>query len=290
MLDVYESLARTPVSPDPMEITWAELRKVPTGLGVQDGVFLSPHTRLPSDTRLARVRLLEPSRSYHRLVVLFAANNDHGYKSRSRSAVRLARRGIASLILENPFYGTRRLGTGGPTTVLDTMMMGRATVEEGVALISAMARPGLMLAVSGYSMGGGVAAMVGALTEHAVATAAVAPSHSPGPVFTGPVISGAVDWDALEGPDPVARLGRLLGASSTLNYPPPAHARASIFAIGSEDGYIPRPAFDALPRHWPGSERRMLPGGHVSNHYFIGRSVALIEESFGRLENLLSRL
>ena len=46
-----------------------------------------------------------------------------------------------------------------------------------------------------------VAAMVGALTQHPVATAALAPSHSPGPVFTGPVVSHAVDWLALADPE-----------------------------------------------------------------------------------------
>ena len=91
------------------------------------------------------MQLLSPSVAPSRVVILFAAHNDHGYETRMRLGRHLAEHGIASLILENPFYGRRRPLDGRKrpvTTVAELLVMGRAAVTEGRALVAALRAQG----------------------------------------------------------------------------------------------------------------------------------------------------
>ena len=72
------------------------------------------------------------------------------------------------MILENPLYGDRRTDPGDDRplgSVSDFAVMGRAAVVEGRALLAHFHRRGLHTGVGGFSMGGNIAAFVGALDD-----------------------------------------------------------------------------------------------------------------------------
>lgn len=247
----------------PATIAWGEERRRDATV-VKDGTFPSPAGHLPAASRMARVRMLSPHLPDGRLVVMMAAWNDHGYRTRTGLATRLVARGVTSVMLENPYYGTRRAWDDPPIrTVADFAVMGRAAVDEGRALLATFA-PNHRVGVTGYSMGGNIAALVGALMDHPVAIAALAASHSPGPVWLDGIIRNMVDWDALTGDDAEERLRRELTRASVLTVPPRPHTAHAVIVGGSKDGYIPRTAVEALHAHWPGSELRWVRAGHAT--------------------------
>jgi Alpha/beta hydrolase domain containing 18 len=229
-----------------------------------DGTFASPAEHLPEASRLARVRMIAPPMSGDRLVVMMAAWNDHGYGTRSGLASHLAGAGVSSVLLENPFYGDRRPGEGTPIrTVADFAVMGRAAVDEGRALVAHFA-DAYRVGVAGYSMGGNMAALVGALMDRPVAIAPLAASHSPAPVWLDGIIRNAIDWDALGGVDQADRLRAELSRASVLAVPPRPHTASAVIVGSRRDGYIPPCAVEDLHAHWPGSELRWLAGGHAT--------------------------
>ncbi len=263
---------------------------------VADGEFVSPGPELPRECRMAHVRLIAPAERAERVVVLMAAWNDHGYRVRSRLARRLARHGVASAILENPYFGVRRPGRDGHpvATVSDFFVMGYAAAREGVALAAHLARnggPGLagapVVGVSGYSMGGNISAFVASLSPVPVAAAPFAASHSPAPVFVEGAMRAAIDWEALGAghEDPQRRLAEVLGELTVLRFPPAPHVRHAVLVAGRNDGYVPEEAVRLLHQHWPGSELRWTREGHASLRFLrLPTLVQAILDSFDRLE------
>lgn len=234
------------------------------GLTVRDGSFASPASNLPESSRVGHLRMVLPPRPDGRLVVIMAAWNDHGYATRTSLAGPLTARGITCVMLENPFYGRRRPHPDQPIrTVADFAVMGRAAVLEGKALLNYFSAT-RAVGVTGYSMGGNIAALVGALADTPVAIAGLAASHSPGPVWLDGVIRHAVDWDALGGTAEAPRLRATLGKATVLAVEPRPHTKAAVIVAGLGDGYIPQGAVTDLHAHWPGSQLRWLNAGHAS--------------------------
>ncbi len=271
--------------PPSLDIKWGQ-RKHLGDRTVRDGRFAAP-TDVPRRASIGAVRLITPSSGTDRLCLLMAAWNDHGYDTRQLLAEELLRHGIGSVILEIPYYGTRRVV--GPDdqpipTVADFARMGLGAATEGRALLAHFADR-YRMGVSGYSMGGNIGALVGATTGFPVAMAPLAASHSPGPVFLDGVISNGIAWDALGGRDQRDRLRAALTAASVLALPSPAWAGSAIMVIGRSDGFIPTSAARALHGHWRGSELRMIPGGHATvlwrRRSALGQAVA---DSFARLK------
>jgi hypothetical protein len=234
------------------------------------------------------LQLLSPSVAPSRVVILFAAHNDHGYETRMRLGRHLVEHDIASLILENPFYGRRQpLETAlrPVTTVAELLVMGRAAVAEGRALVAALRAQGVdEVGVSGFSMGGTIAALVSSLSSGPLATIPLAAAHSPAAAYTEGVLSNAVDWEALGGTGARDRLAEVLDWASVLRIAPPPHTAKAILAAPSGDAYVPARAVEALHHHWPGSELRWLPGGHVSVGLRGARTqAAVIAEGLGRV-------
>jgi len=244
---------------------------------VVDGVFPSP-APLPAGTATGHVRRYQPPGA--RAVCLhLAASNEEGYRRRTALAVRLARHGIASLLLENPFYGRRRIRTGDPVrSVGELLTMGSAAVQEAHGLLLGVEG---VRGVSGYSMGGNIAALVAATFAHQLVTVPLAPSPSPAVVFTEGLLSRFVDWDTLGCTR--SALADVLDRASALSLPPPRRTDWAIIVAARGDAYIPRHSVEALHRHWPGSELRWAPGGHLSLAT-TGRPrlVAAIVDAFNR--------
>jgi len=272
--------------PSPIAVDWGRTDRL-RGLSITDGVFHSPEDRLPVKAHTAHVRLVAPSRSAGRLVVMMSAWNDQGYRTRERLARPLAERGITSVMLENPFHGARRVVDGPPIrTVADFALMGRAAVDEGRALLAHFAVD-FQVGVTGYSMGGNIAALVGALMDRPVAIAALAASHSPGPVWLDGILHDMIDWTALGGPAEAGRLRNTLALASVLSVPARPHTSEAVIVASRSDGYIPVEAVEALHAHWPGSELRWLSGGHATMIFtqrtqLVEAIVASFDRAFGR--------
>jgi hypothetical protein len=268
VLDWYASIVREPPVVGPLDLEAGPTRTA-GGLPETDLLFDSPAPHLPAGSRSARARLITPGRDADRILLLMAAWNEHGYEARTRLAVLLAAEGIATVMLENPFYGERRADPADDrplATVADFAVMGRASVVEGMHLLTHFHREGWVTGVGGYSMGGNISAFVGALVGFPTAITPVAGSHSPGPPFLQGVMRGGIAWDALggENPETEGRLRSFLHSASVLDHDPPAHARAAVMLAGTIDGFVPTSAVLALHRHWPGSEMEWVRAGHAT--------------------------
>ncbi|MGC3999889.1 MAG: alpha/beta hydrolase family protein [Anaeromyxobacter sp.] len=256
-----------------------------------EGHFESPEPRLPPAARTARVRLLVPPGKARGIAVHLAASGDEGFRFRQLLAAPLLARGIGALILENPFYGSRR-PPGQPTyavrCVSDLQLMAAATVQEARALLRWLRETGAapLLGVTGYSMGGQLAAMVGQATRFPLAVVPVAPSCSPVSVFEEGVLREVARWSALgPGPEEARRaLCRHLSRFSVKALPPPRAPEAAIVVGTAEDGVVPPAEMRKIADHW-GCELRWLPAGHVSAVLLHREAIRqAIADAFERLE------
>ncbi len=256
----------------PIEIAWGPERREYGGL-VREGTFESPETRLPPVARRARVRMLRPAAGEPGASCLhFASSGDEGFAMRLRFAAPLLARGIAALVLENPYYGERR-PTGQPgaavRTVSDMVLMATAAVREGRSLLAWLEGQGQRrLGVAGYSMGGQMCALVACTWPRPLAVAALAPSDSPASVFTEGLLRSHPRWDALRRPGGSEERARaevrqlfLRHAVSALE--PPVEPRSAVVVANRLDGVVPPADAERIARRW-GCELRWLEGGHVS--------------------------
>ncbi|NNC75857.1 MAG: alpha/beta hydrolase family protein [Acidimicrobiia bacterium] len=273
-LDEWLPLGGLPTEPDDLDISWgpAVLSKNVVG---RHGTFLSHADHLPDVARTGHLYLVQPPGGYDRLVVLMAAWNDHGYATREGIAQLLTRRGIASVIPENPYYGKRRVfANQAIRTVVDFALMTQGAVNEARSLLLTFANEATTLGVAGYSMGGSLAALVAATAPHPVRAAPLAASYSPAPVFVYGALSGAVEWIAL-GPDGRDKLFKVLSTADVRDFPAPPLADRAVLAGANGDGYVPRDATEAIHRHWPGSQMRWFDAGHAT--LMLRRKELLVE-------------
>ncbi len=281
-LGATEPLLADPPEP---EIMWSR-RKHLADRTCRDGRFAAL-TDVPDRVRTATVRVIEPSGGTDRLCLLMAAWNDHGYDTRQLLADQLLAMGIGSLILEIPYYGSRRVTDPSDQpipTVADFARMGLGAVTEGRALLRYFAGR-YQMGVSGYSMGGNIGALVAAAAGFPVASAPLAASHSPGPVFLDGVISNGIQWDALGGRNQEMRLRTALSSVSVLRLPAPPWSSSAVMVIGRSDGFVPPTAAKALHDHWPGSEFRTVAGGHATVLWRRRRALAAaVADSFARID------
>jgi len=266
---------------------------------LHDAAFESPEERLPACARTARLRLLLPERGARAVAIHLAASGDQGFGVRLRFAAPLLERGIGALVLENAYYGARR-PPNQPRhafrSISDLHLMGSATFQEGRALLRWL-RDTLripLVGVTGYSMGGQLAAMVGASVPFPCAVVPVAAPCSPESVLRHGVLHHVAEWRAIAGTGrdlDAAReeLCRHLARFSVTALAPPAWPRAAIVVGTSGDGVVPPKDQERVARHW-GAELRWLPAGHVSA--VLGHRSAMreaIADAFDRLEAALRR-
>ncbi len=258
---------------------------------IQDLAFESPLAgRLPERARTARARLVTTAEGTERVVVLMAAWNDHDYRTRLTLVRLLLERGIGAAMLENPYYGDRRPDPEDPQPMSDVATfgtMGRATVLDGRVLADHLRRAGHTVGVSGFSMGGNMAAFVAATLPFPVAASPLAAAYSPAPPFVDGVLGVTVAWDALGGDtdDTKSRLEEHLLHASVLAFPPPLRSDAASLVAGTVDGYVPTAAVQAVHRHWPGSSLDWVNIGHGGLIWRRkSRLVDGITASFERLE------
>lgn len=280
-------------NPEPIAIEWVS-DAAGDGIRISVGIFESPVAVLPDHARHGAVTRILPVDGADRMVVLMAAWNEHDSRARFGIARRLANRGIGSLVLENPYYGIRRPTDhdGQPIrTVADFFRMGIGAVTEGRGLLASVRNEDLIPGVAGYSMGGNIAALVSSTMSFPVATAPLAASYSPAPVYLDGALRGGIDWAALGGKSSAEpRLREALLRASVLDRPPPDHARHAVLVSARSDGYVPPEATRALHAFWPGSELRWVGGGHATLLWMHKSALAAaIEDSFLRVTRTSER-
>ncbi len=265
-----EVLAR---SGAPAEIEWEGAPPSPHG-DAREGRFAAGLDDLPAGCRAALVRHL--GRPGNRsAVVLLAGSREEGFAMRERVYGPLVSAGIDLLILENPYYGARRpFGAASPSapTVADQVQMNVASLVEALSLLSSARERYARVGVAGYSMGGHMAALAGALYGGELAIAAFATGACPSPIYTRGLLSRSVAFDAL-GPRAAERLCALFDRGDLARLPPPARPRAAALVAMAHDGYVSRGEVERLADHWRGASIRFEDAGHVTG--VVLRSAAL---------------
>ena len=280
-----------------LTIVWGHERRE-KGARIRQGSYVSPFGApgFPQESRTGYVELVLPQAATRETPVClhFAATGDEGFaRRRIVLALPLVRHGIGSLILENPFYGKRRPpGQHGKmlNRFVDLYLMGAATVQEGRSLMQWLRREGYgRLGVCGISMGGHMAAQVGALFPEPAAIAACITPHSASAVFTEGILKEYLAWDVLnrelKGSGRAFELMRdFLNLTDIRHYPVPVNPRTCFLVAAAQDAYIPPESAMILHRHWPGSNMQWLKGGHVGAFLFHRRDfLAAIIKAFEQL-------
>jgi alpha/beta hydrolase family protein len=254
--------------PHSIALTWRE-GVVTNGVTVCEGSFSSPLSQLPEAARIVHLRAL--TRPENRMAcVLLAGSHDEGYRIRERVFGSLVHRGVDLYLLQNPYYGVRRISGGvAAIKVSDQAMMAVGMVVEARALLGSLRSQYEKLCVAGYSMGGHMAAITAAVTGFPVACAALATGASASTIYTRGLMSWCVDFSGLAR-DPAQRsaakerLHDFFNAADITNFPPPCSVEAAIILGCSRDGYVLQTETQRLHQHWVGSTLRWLNAGHFS--------------------------
>ena len=179
-----------------------------------EGSFKTPcvgsaYDALPEASRQAHVKWVVPesssSSSPPPTMVHLAATGDHGFSRREAIlAVPLAKsHGIASLILESPYYGLRKpwYQQGAKLKqVSDLLLLGRATIEESLYMLDWVRKSEggeTKVGVSGLSMGGVHSCMVASLYPHAVALVPLLAPRSAAAAYCRGALYHATGWKTL---------------------------------------------------------------------------------------------
>ena len=270
MRAVDELLELLRVPRDPAPIRPALRRKTSrSAVAVFAGAFESPASGLPPESRTARFELYLPPRAAASPVcVHLASMGDEGFLRRRRIALPLVQRGLGALLLENPYFGARRPRAQEGTElscVADQFVMNRATIEEARSLLGWLRAEGhATVGVSGYSMGGSMAAYTAVCTPFPVAVVLAATGSSVAHLATRDIPSRFVHWEKLGCPTAARRrFGDALEAVALHRFPPPPDPSRAILLGCRGDGYVDPEGVGVLHRHWSGSTLRWLDTGHV---------------------------
>jgi hypothetical protein len=260
---------------------------------VRFATFESPApTPMPSECRTARVQIWTPSRHVSgAMCILLAATGEEGFRRREWLARRLLAEGVGSVVLENPFYGSRRpRGQRGPVlrTVVDQFAMNTATVDEARALLGWIREAGHVPGVTGYSQGGFMAAFAAAFVDYPVVVVPRAAGTEAAPVLTEWALSRAVHWPSLareSGGVAAARaeLARHLSVVDLTRHPAPVAPDLATVMVARHDRVFPERTGTALHRHWPGSRLVVSNAGHVTSVFLDDQvHVHAVLSAFGR--------
>lgn len=285
-VEMFEGLPERPL-PEPVEVVWERKSEHP-GFRRRRGMFRSPVADvLPEEARVVPVEVTEPGRGTDRVAVSLPSWNEEGLISRRGVAQLAAARGVAVVTFEIPFYGRRRPGGGDGTpirTVSDFALMGVGALDEAAALLAALAPDYVHRGVTGFSMGGTLAALVAARSRGPLAAGLMAAAHSPAAIYLDGALSRAVAWQALGGREARTSLCTLLSNVSTTALPPRDHHRHAVVVAGTKDGFVPPGAVGALVEHWKGAELRWEDTGHAGLRWRHSSSlVDSLVDSFDRI-------
>jgi pimeloyl-ACP methyl ester carboxylesterase len=273
-------------------VNFGNTRKHDEGFVTVEGRFrtcaLEIEHLLPKESLEARALFVSPSKETHPnkpTVILLAGTGEHGYGRRLSSvAIPLAvQAGVSSVILESPFYGSRRppnqIGSK-LRKVSDLPVLGRVTIEESCSLVRFLTEQMDVKSVTlaGVSMGGLHSAMTASLCPQSVGVVSWLGPPSAAPVFTDGLLARFCEWKRLQtevGSAAAAKdvMRSFLSLTDIGHFPKPVDATRSIFVIAQDDLYVPTNVsislWDTVRREkWQGSRVVVVPGGHVSATVF----------------------
>ncbi|XP_075056084.1 protein ABHD18 [Mixophyes fleayi] len=183
-----------------------------TDCKILDGHFISPMAHyvpdvMPTETVIARFQFIVPKEwksKYRPVCIHLAGTGDHYYWRRRTLMARpmLKEAGMASLLLENPYYGCRKPKDqlrSSLKNVSDLFVMGGALVLETAALLHWLEREGYgPLGLTGISMGGHMASLAVTNWPKPIPLVPCLSWSTASGVFTTGVLSKAVNWRELE--------------------------------------------------------------------------------------------
>ncbi|KAM5191703.1 protein ABHD18 [Mantella aurantiaca] len=183
-----------------------------TDCKILDGHFTSPLVHyvpdvMPSETVVARFQFVVPKEwksKYRPVCIHLAGTGDHYYWRRRTLMARpmIKEAGMASLLLENPYYGCRKPKDqmrSSLKNVSDLFVMGGALVLESAALLYWLEREGYgPLGMTGISMGGHMASLAVTNWPKPIPLVPCLSWSTASAVFTTGVLSKAVNWRELE--------------------------------------------------------------------------------------------
>lgn len=173
----------------------------------------------PNPVRTARFEIIVPSRLHLKekkkhsaffstrhmkpACIHLAGTGDHGFSRRRRLMARpLLKHGIASVMLENPFYGSRKPKEqtfSGLLHVNDLFVMGCCVMLECSVIMHWLKQNGYgPLGLTGISLGGHLASLAATIWPEKVALVPCMSWTSASPVWSEGVLSSAIPWRVLE--------------------------------------------------------------------------------------------
>lgn len=199
------------------------------GMCIRKGSFRSPcHTALPAESRDCDVEFCYPEGTAYDLpwvessgtpsnasgsappaiVLLLPATGEEDSSERRQIAHALAARGLCSIIVTAPYYGTRRPARQRGhyvRTVAGYLIQSAALTFEAAHVMRCCAArwPGVQLCLSGFSWGGAMSGVVGVVGSQCLADSSarvVAVPYAGSPtaaVIADGVLAADIDWSAL---------------------------------------------------------------------------------------------
>lgn len=204
------SVAYTYVDRDhPVTITRDDLK---TDHRILEGHFITPFVHylpqlLPPESERAHFQVILPiyqNPKSRPVCIQYAGTGDHYYWRRRRlMALPLLReRGVASVLLENPFYGLRKPKNqlrSSLQQVSDLFVMGACLILESLVIFHWCERQGLgPLVAHGISMGGHMASLGATVWPKPIGLVPCLSWTSASLTFTKGVMTGSIPWDILE--------------------------------------------------------------------------------------------
>ncbi|XP_076646371.1 protein ABHD18 isoform X2 [Halictus rubicundus] len=178
-----------------------------------EGCFHSPFDKhlpgiMPNETITAHFQLVLPRRWHShksKPVCLHLAGTGDHYFWRRRNLIAkplLKESGIASLLLENPFYGLRKPQNqirSSLHNVCDIFIMGGCLIMESLVLLNWCEKQGFgPLGLTGLSMGGHMASLAATNWPKPIPLVPCLSWSTASPVFTQGVMSASINWTLLE--------------------------------------------------------------------------------------------
>ncbi|XP_029368368.1 protein ABHD18 isoform X1 [Echeneis naucrates] len=178
---------------------------------IHDGVFISPLEHLvpgilPKEAVKARFQFIVPKRWQNNrpVCIHLAGTGDHFFWRRRTLMARpmIKEAGMASLLLENPYYGYRKPKDqmrSSLKNVSDLFVMGGALILESTVLLRWLHGEGYWpLGMTGISMGGYMASLAVTNWPKPIPLIPCLSWSTASSVFTTGVLSKAVNWAELE--------------------------------------------------------------------------------------------
>lgn len=178
-----------------------------------EGSFESPFNKhlpgiMPDETITAHFQLVLPRKWHSHKVkpvcLHLAGTGDHFFWRRRNLIAKplLKESGIGSLLLENPFYGSRKPQNqirSSLHNVCDIFIMGGCLIMESIVLLNWCEQQGFgPLGLTGLSMGGHMASLAATSWPKPIPLVPCLSWSTASPVFTQGVMSASINWTLLE--------------------------------------------------------------------------------------------